>query len=60
MKTLYPSLRITDQKFSYVPAAKTDIRDTFRRAREQLEKQKEPSLIPEGFVLPVQWFEILG
>jgi len=55
-----PTIPITDPRFNYVPAAKTDIRDTFRRAREQIEKQKEPSLIPEGFVLPVQWFEILG
>ena len=55
-----PAIPITDPRFNYVPSAKTDISETFRRAREQLEKQKEPSLIPEGFVLPVQWFEILG
>jgi len=55
-----PAIPITDPRFNYVPSAKTDIRDTFRRAKEQLEKQKEPILIPEGFVLPAEWFEILA
>ena len=55
-----PAIPITDARFQYVPAAKTDIRDTFRRAKEQIEKEKEPNLIPEGFVLSAEWFEILG
>ena len=54
-----PAIPLTDSRFEYVPAVKTDIRDTFRRAREQFQKQKEPTLTPEGFVLPVQWFDIL-
>jgi len=55
-----PAIPITDPRFNYVPSAKTDIRDTFRRAKEQMEKEKEPNLIPEGFVLSAEWFEILG
>ena len=65
MKTLYPQLRITDPKFNYVTAAKTDIRETFRRiqATQNQDTNKplvEPILIPEGFVLPAEWFEILA
>ena len=55
-----PAIPITDARFNYVPSAKTDISETFRRAREQLEKKKEPSLSPGAFVLPAEWFEILG
>jgi hypothetical protein len=55
-----PAIPITDPRFNYVQSAKTDIRDTFRRAKEQMEKEKEPNLIPEGFVLSAEWFEILG
>ena len=54
-----PAIPITDARFNYVPAAKTDIRDTFRRAKEQMEKEKEPNLIPEGFVLSADWFQLL-
>ena len=54
-----PAIPITDPRFQYVPAAKTDIRDTFRRAREQMQTQKEPILSPGAFVLPAEWFEIL-
>ena len=55
---MIPTIRLTDPNFKYVPSAKTDIRETFRRAREQMQKEKEPSLIPDGFVLSAQWFEI--
>lgn len=64
MKSLYPSLRITDPSFNYVPSARTDIRDTFRRARESLGGQDnnkplvEPSLPLGGFVLSAEWFEM--
>jgi len=62
MKTLYPQLRLTDPSFNYVSAAKTDIRETFRRfstpQNQDNNKPLVPSLIPEGFVLSAQWFEI--
>jgi len=62
MRTLYPQLRITDPKFNYVSSAKTDIRETFRRiqATQNQEINKplvEFLMIPDGFVLPVQWME---
>jgi len=64
MKTLYPQLRLTDQNFNYVSAAKTDIRETFRRfsTTQNQENNKplvEPTLNLEGFVLPVEWFQVL-
>lgn len=31
-----PSKRLTDPGFSYTPACKTDLRETFRRAREAM------------------------
>ena len=61
MKSTYPQLRLTDPNFNYVPSAKTDIRETFRRARGELEKSKplvEPTLNPGGFVLSADWFQI--
>jgi len=71
MKTLYPSLRITDPNFKYINSAQTDIRETFRRARKENVIQRfapknqnnnKPlvslPLIPDGFVLPVEWFEM--
>ena len=62
MKTLYPQLRLTDPSFKYVSAAKTDIRETFRRfatpKNQENNKPLVPILIPEGFVLSAQWFEI--
>lgn len=33
--------RITDRDFSYVPAAKTDIRKTFARVRRELRETEE-------------------
>jgi len=65
MSTLYPQLRITDPSFNYTSAAKTDIRETFRRfsTPQNQDTNKplvEPILNPEGFVLSAEWFEILG
>ena len=76
MKTLYPQLRLTDPNFNYVSSAKTDIRETFRRFSTQNQENNKPlvaqggnsldkplvelNLNPEGFVLPAEWFEILG
>jgi hypothetical protein len=63
MKTLYPQLRLTDPSFNYVSAAKTDIRETFRRfctpKNQENNKPLVPILVPEAFVLPAEWFEIL-
>jgi hypothetical protein len=62
MKTLYPQLKLTDPSFNYVSAAKTDIRETFRRFSTQNKENNKPlvslPLIPDGFVLPVEWFEM--
>ena len=76
MKSLYPQLRLTDSSFNYTPAAKTDIRDTFRRFTTGGLQNNKPlvgsqnnnfdkplvdfSFNPGGFVLPAEWFEILG
>jgi len=62
-KTLYPQLRLTDPSFNYVSADKTDIRETFRRfATPKNQENNKPlvslPLIPDGFVLPVEWFEM--
>ena len=32
----HPPLRITDPRFAYVPAIRTDVRETFARARARL------------------------
>ena len=76
MKTLIPKIHLTDPSFKYTNSAQTDIRDTFRRfntlggqdKNKPLVPQggqslKEPlvlNLVPEGFVLSAEWFEILG
>ena len=71
MKTLYPQLRITDPNFNYVSAAKTDIRDTFKRfSTPQNQENNKPLVAPqnnnldkplvlnsEAFVLPVEWLQ---
>ena len=62
MKSLYPQLRLTDPSFNYVSAAKTDIRETFRRfnalgGQDSL-KPLVPILYPNGFVLSADWFQI--
>ena len=62
MKTLYPQLKLTDPSFNYISAAKTDIRETFKRFSTQNQDLNEPlvpNLCPNGFVLSAQWFEIL-
>jgi hypothetical protein len=62
MKTLYPSLRITDPSFKYTNSAQTDIRETFRRfatKNQDNNKPLVPTLNPEGFVLSAEWFEIV-
>ena len=62
MKSLYPQLRLTDPSFNYVSSAKTDIRETFRRIQSTQNQEINKPLveflmIPDGFVLPVQWME---
>ena len=63
MKSLYPQLRLTDPSFNYVSAAKTDIRETFRRFATSNQDSKEtlvsPTLNPGGFVLPAEWFDLV-
>jgi hypothetical protein len=62
MKSIYPQLRLTDSNFNYVSSAKTDIRETFKRfsasGGQDNNKPLVPILNPEGFVLPVEWFEM--
>ena len=62
MKTLYPQLKLTDPSFNYTSAAKTDIRETFKRfsAPQNQENNKPlvPILVPDGFVLSADWFQI--
>jgi hypothetical protein len=49
VKTLYPQLRLTDPSFNYVPAAKTDIRDTFRRfSTPQNQENNKPLVAQRG------------
>jgi hypothetical protein len=60
MKTLYPQLRLTDPSFNYVPAAKTDIRETFRRfstPKNQESLKPLVALIPDCFVLSDEWMD---
>ena len=62
MSTLYPQLRLTDPNFQYVPSAKTDIRETFRKFSALNQESKKPlvtpALNPNGFVLSADWFEM--
>jgi hypothetical protein len=62
MSTLYPQLKLTDPSFNYISAAKTDIKETFRRFSTQNQDLNKPlvlTLPQNGFVLSAQWFEIL-
>jgi hypothetical protein len=63
MKTLNPTIRITDPNFNYVSSAKTDIRETFRKFSGSNQDSKEPlvspSLNPNGFVLSADWFDLV-
>lgn len=36
-----PPVSILNRKFEYTPSVKTDIRKTFARIREQIQKEKE-------------------
>lgn len=40
-----PTLPCTDRRFKYVPAAGTDIRRTFARARAEIRAQKQQELL---------------
>ena len=65
MSTLNPKIHLTDPSFNYVPSAKTDIRDTFRRfqppnVQDLKEPLVEPNLPLGGFVLSADWFEVVG
>jgi hypothetical protein len=48
MKTLHPKIHLTDPRFNYVSAAKTDISLTFERVKQDLKfsdflkSQREP------------------
>jgi hypothetical protein len=45
--------------FKYIPAAKTDIRETFSRIKRQISEGQDNNkplvLNPGGFVLPSEW-----
>lgn len=62
MKTLHPQLKLTDPSFNYTSAAKTDIRETFKRfsapKNQENNKPLVPILYPNGFVLSADWFQI--
>lgn len=62
MKSIYPQLRLTDPNFNYVPSAKTDIRETFRKFSGANQESKEPLVSPSlpqnGFVLSEDWFQM--
>jgi hypothetical protein len=65
MSILYPQIKLTDPNFNYIPSAKTDIRETFRRFQPpKVQDLKEPLVEPNlplgGFVLSAEWFEIVG
>ena len=58
---------ILDPSFKYTPSTKTDISKTFARIKKELNRPKNQDnnkplvslpLIPDGFVLPVEWFEM--
>jgi hypothetical protein len=60
-----PKIPITDNRFNYIPSAKTDIRETFRRVRAEMVGGQESlkplvaSLNPESFALRDDWFQVL-
>lgn len=49
-----PTKCITDPEFKYVPAAETDLRKTFARARRELKKQQEIEAEAAKKVLPLK------
>lgn len=52
MKTLNPKIRLTDPSFKYTSAAKTDIRETFKRFSEANQDSKEPLVTRNAWGLP--------
>jgi hypothetical protein len=61
MSTLNPKIPITNPQFHYINSSQTDIRETFRKFSTQNQEINKPLveflMIPDGFVLPVQWME---
>ena len=62
MSTLNPKIPLTNPQFHYVNSSQTDIRETFRRIQSTQNQEINKPLveflmIPDGFVLPVQWME---
>ena len=55
---------ILNPAFRYTPSSKTDIRETFKRAQNDLNRPKNQDnnkplvLSPESFVLGVEWHDI--
>lgn len=50
-----PKIGILDRRFRYVPAAKTDVAETFRRERERLkEVEREQALIRAKVLVPIR------
>ena len=52
MKTLNPKIHLTDPKFKYTSAAKTDIRETFKKFSVFNQDLKEPLVIRNAWGLP--------
>lgn len=52
MKTLNPKIPLTDPKFKYTSAAKTDIRETFKKFSESYQESKEPLVTRNAWGLP--------
>ena len=48
MRTLNPKIHLTDSNFIYTPAAKTDIRDTFRRFSPPKNQDNNKPLVALG------------
>jgi hypothetical protein len=40
MRVTIPAVRLTDKNFKYTPACATDLRETFRKAREQIKANR--------------------
>ena len=36
-----PKIPITDPRFNYIPAVRTDVRETWKRAKEELAKKEQ-------------------
>lgn len=55
MKTLNPKIHLTDPKFKYTSAAKTDIRETFKKFTESNQNSKEPLVAENPLVIRNAW-----